>query len=133
MGIDKIGTNTPGTSDIAGPDATSGVGGSKGADGAKGAERSFAEVHEARRSAEGAPVAVGVASSPLEQLRSGAIDQRAYLEARVDQATSGLRGLSEGQLDAVRVVLREQLATDPSYVDLVTQATGRPPASPSDE
>lgn len=130
MGIDKIGKNTPGVGDVSGPDATSGA---DGAGSAKGVERSFAEVHEARRSAEGAPVAVAGASSPLEQLRAGAIDQRGYLEARVEQATSGLRGLSDQQLEAIRLVLREQLATDPSYIDLVTQATGRPPPAPTDE
>ncbi len=131
MGIDKIGKSTAG--DVAGPDATGAVDGAGGAGSAKGVERSFAEVHEARRAAEGAPVAVGAASSPLEQLRAGTIDQRGYLEARVEQATAGLRGLSERQLEAIRVVLREQLATDPSYIDLVTQATGRPPPAPADE
>lgn len=107
MGIDKIGKNTPGVGDVAGPDATSGADGAGSAGSTKGVERSFAEVHEARRAAQGAPVAVGGASSPLEQLRAGAIDQRGYLEARVEQATSGLRGLSEQKLEAIRLVLRE--------------------------
>ncbi|HQY64781.1 MAG: hypothetical protein IPF92_08655 [Myxococcales bacterium] len=133
MGIDKIGKNTSGVTDVAGPDATSGADGAAGPGGAKGVERSFAEVHEARHSAAGTSVAVGGASSPLEQLRAGALDQRGYLEARVEQATSGLRGLSERQLEAIRVVLREQLATDPSFIDLVTQATGRAPPPATDE
>ncbi len=121
MGIDKIGKST-GAPDVTGAETTGGP---------SGVTRSFAEVH-AGQSARAAPQAVQTTattqSSPLEQLRAGTLDLPGYLDARVSQATAGLRGLSEAQLDTIRTVLREQLATDPSLAELVTRATGQTPA-----
>ena len=131
MGIDKIGKNT-GLPEIAGPE---GAASPTGTTGAAGVGRSFAEVHAEKTSrpesaAVEAPLVAG--GSPLEQLRAGSLDLQGYLDARVSQATAGLRGLSETQLDTIRVVLREQLLTDPTLAELVSKATGQVPTAPED-
>jgi hypothetical protein len=59
------------------------------------------------------------ASSLFERLRSGAIDLNGYLDAKVDEATEHLHGLSAPELQAIRSALRDRLAHDPTLVDLV--------------
>ena len=72
------------------------------------------------------------ATSPLARLRAGEIDVHGYIDLKVDQATSGLRGLSPAQLDEIKKSLRDQMATDPGLVDLVRAATGSTPKPPED-
>ncbi len=71
------------------------------------------------------PVAGSV--SALEQVRSGQIDVRAYLDQKVHEATAHLTALPAAQLDAIREALRDRLAGDPSLVDLVRAAAGQSP------
>jgi hypothetical protein len=68
-----------------------------------------------------------VAETALDRFRSGQIDLQGYLDAKVEEATSHLRGLPGDQLAAIRGALRERLATDPALIELVRQATGRDP------
>lgn len=123
MGIDKIGKNT-------GVQDTTGAGAAEAGPAAP-VERSFAEVHAEKTSAaEGTTNASG--TSPLERLKAGEIDVNGYIDARVDQATQGLKGLSTSQLGSIRLVLREQMLTDPGMSELVRQATGHAPKLPED-
>jgi hypothetical protein len=73
-----------------------------------------------------APVAP-TAPTPLERLKAGDIDVDQYVDLKVDQATAHLRGVPRAQMDAIRAMLREQVASDPALVDLVRAATGRAP------
>jgi hypothetical protein len=60
----------------------------------------------------------------LERLRSGEIDLGGYVDLKVQEATGHLSGLPAVELDKIRTVLRERLASDPTLVDLVHTATG---------
>ena len=71
--------------------------------------------------------------TPLELLRTGEVDIHGYLDLKVHEATSHLTRLPHGELEAVRKMLRDQLATDPGLADLVQHATGRPPTPPDDD
>lgn len=89
----------------------------------------------------GASAAGSVASAsppvgPLEQLRAGAITADGYLDSKVSEATAHLVALAPAHLEAVRSTLRERLATDPMFVDLVRTATGAlasPPPNARDD
>lgn len=82
---------------------------------------------EVARPAEVAPAQpVAGAPSALEQVRAGQIDVAAYLDRKVEEATSHLSALPATQLEAIRGALRDRLAADPSLVDLVQAATGQP-------
>ncbi len=72
------------------------------------------------------------ASSPLARLRAGEIDVNTYVDLKVDEATQGLQGLPPAELDDIKKVLRDQLATDPGLTDLVRTATGKVPDVPED-
>jgi hypothetical protein len=72
------------------------------------------------------------ASGALEQLKAGKIDFNQYVDLKVDEATSHLEGLSPTQLDSIRSMLRDRMATDPELVDLVKQATGQAPSVPEE-
>ena len=77
--------------------------------------------------------AVGaVASSPLEQLRAGKIDVNQYVDLKLDEATSHLKGLHADQMQSIRELLKDKIVQDPQLVDLVRQATGHVP-TPHDE
>jgi hypothetical protein len=78
---------------------------------------------EARRAAQVDPAT----ASPLERLRTGAIDLNGYLDMKVDAATAHLQGLSPKEMGAVKKMLRDQIASDPALSDLVKQATGSAP------
>ena len=81
-----------------------------------------------------APDAIAhAASAHLEKLRTGQIDLPTYLDLKVKDATAHLHGVRPAELDAIRKMLKEQLATDPALADLVQRATGATPALPSDE
>jgi hypothetical protein len=66
-------------------------------------------------------------ASPLEQLQAGKIDLEGYLDLKVSEATSHLRGLRADEMDGLRQLLRSELARDPSLAALVEQATGQRP------
>ena len=71
---------------------------------------------------------VGKVTSPaLEQLKAGQIDFNQYVDIKVNEATQHLHGLTKVQLDNIRQMLRDRMATDPELVDLLQQATGRVP------
>jgi hypothetical protein len=67
-------------------------------------------------------------ATPLDQLKAGKIDFNEYLDIKVHEATGHLEGLSKVQLDSIRSMLRDRMATDPDLVDLVKQATGHVPS-----
>jgi hypothetical protein len=74
--------------------------------------------------------ATGVATEPLDRLRSGEITVSQYLDIKVEEATSHLGGrVSAEQLSFIRDSLRQQLATDPMLVELVQSATGSLPSA----
>ena len=78
-----------------------------------------------------APANVNAPGAP-EQLKAGKIDFNQYVDLKVDEATSHLEGLSPAQLDSIRSMLRDRMATDPELVDLVKQATGQAPSVPEE-
>ena len=130
MGIDRIGKG--GAPPPAGPASSKGAGPS---DRVRGPEPSRPFEIRPERAGEAAKAAeIGATgSSPLERLRTGQIDLNGYLDLKVDQATAHLHGLSPAELGAVKTMLRDQIAQDPSLTDLVKQATGRAPTPPTDE
>lgn len=71
-------------------------------------------------------------NGPLEQLKAGKIDFNQYVDLKVQEATSHLEGLSPAQLDTIKSMLRDRMATDPELVDLVKQATGHAPSVPEE-
>ena len=85
------------------------------------------------KSASPAQVDAALATTPLDRLRAGQIDVPAYLDLKVRDATAHLHGVRPSELDAIRKMLRDQLATDPALADLVKQATGRVPPPFDDE
>jgi len=89
---------------------------------------------EAARKAGAAEAAASSASatSPLARLRAGEIDLNGYIDLKVDEATRGLQGLPPAELDEIKRVLRDQMATDPGLTDLVRTATGQMP-KPSED
>jgi hypothetical protein len=72
-------------------------------------------------------------ASPLARLRAGEIDVHGYMDLKVEEATKGLEGLSPAELDDIKRVLRERMATDPGLADLVRTATGHLPTPPPTE
>lgn len=83
------------------------------------------------------PAHVGAAdaaqgSTALARLRAGEIDVNTYVDLRVDEATQGLEGLSPAELEDIKKILRDQMATDPGLTDLVRTATGKTPDVPED-
>src|SRR5438270_12344059 len=61
-----------------------------------------------------APVTINHANGgALDQLKAGKIDFNQYVDMKVDEATSHLEGLSPAQLDSIRSMLRDRMATDP--------------------
>jgi hypothetical protein len=71
-------------------------------------------------------------ASPLARLRAGEIDVNAYVDLKIEDATKGIRGLPPAELAEIKKILRDQIATDPSLVDLVKQSTGSVPDVPED-
>jgi len=118
MSIDRIGKGGGGP-----PVSGIGQGGSPSASevGSKGGEFKVQK----------AAPAEGVATEPLDRLRSGEISVSQYIDIKVEQATAHLdKRVGAEQLSFIRESLREQLATDPMLVELVKSATGAlPPRS----
>ncbi len=130
MGIDRIGKGGSAPP----PGAT------PGASGAQKTGRPFeAEKPGAKPAAEHASSAAqagqvhAAGASPLEQLKAGKIDMDGYLDQKVQEATVHLRGVTPAQLDDIRTLLRDRMATDPTLADLVKQATGEAPRIPDDD
>ncbi|MDB4997318.1 MAG: hypothetical protein JWM74_4750 [Myxococcaceae bacterium] len=79
-----------------------------------------------------APTSATSPTSPLGRLRAGEVDVHGYIDLKVDQATSALKGLSAAELDEIKSVLRDQMKSDPGLADLVRTATGKMPTPPED-
>ena len=72
------------------------------------------------------------ATAPLARLRAGEVDVHGYIDLKVDEATSALKGISPAELDEIKSVLRDQMKSDPGLADLVRTATGKMPTPPED-
>ena len=77
------------------------------------------------RAKEALPAAEVKASPALAGVRSGALDVKGYLDAKVHEATAHLTHLTPAQRSAVEGAVRAQLVADPHLRDLVQQATGQ--------
>ena len=71
-------------------------------------------------------------TTPLARLRSGEIDLNGYIDAKVEERTKDIKGISADELDFIKTTLRDQMKTDPALVDLVRTATGETPEPPED-
>lgn len=110
------------------------VGGPVGPSKPTEASRPF-EVHTDKPQATTAAQATAATSgpTPLDQLKSGAIDVHQYVDMKVTEATKHLEGLDPVKLADLRAMLRDQMSSDPTLADLFKQATGHAPPAPSDE
>src|SRR5260370_10588811 len=118
MGIDGIGKKGP-------PQPASKIGDVAGA---PQTGRAF-DLRKAEAPAKVAPVE----GTALEQLKSGAIDLKQYLDLKVSQATEHLSALRPAELESIRRALRDRLSSDPTLADLVRTATGSAPPPSGDE
>ncbi len=66
-------------------------------------------------------------SGALEDFKAGRIDHEGYLDQKVHVATAHLEGLPPVDLADLRAMLRDRLASDPGFAELVKQATGKMP------
>lgn len=120
MGIDGIGKRG-GAQGITPPDVSS-----KSAVG--GAQKTGKSFEAALRPPSGVAGAEAVrGSNALEDFAAGRIDMNGYLDQKVSAATVHLEGLPPADLAQVRSMLREKIASDPGFVELVQQATGQLP------
>ena len=123
MGIDRIGKGPGG----AGP-----LPGAQDAGKTEGTGRTF-EVRPGDAGAtKGVAGAKSDALSPLERLRAGEVDVHGYIDLQVDAATAHLKGLDASELDTIKKLLRDELASDPGLADLVRRATGHLPSPPEE-
>jgi hypothetical protein len=83
-------------------------------------------------SAAAQPVDTAAVRSALDRLRSGEVDLPGYVSLKVDEATSHLAALPPVELEAIRTALREQMADDPGFAELVRTAAGET-APPRDD
>lgn len=126
MAIDRIGKG-------AGLTPTPETQGTGGAAGAKKTDATFkVDRPEAARAGNVDATSATSPTSPLGRLRAGEVDVHGYIDLKVDQATSGLNGLSAAELDEIKSVLRDQMKSDPGLADLVRTATGKMPTPPED-
>ena len=135
MAIDRIGKGA-GLPQAPEGQGTGGAGGAKKTDATfkvdrPDATRSTNEVDAARAGNVDATSATSP-TSPLGRLRAGEVDVHGYIDLKVDQATSALKGLSAAELDEIKSVLRDQMKSDPGLADLVRTATGKMPTPPED-
>jgi hypothetical protein len=126
MGIDRIGKGPPPTADIGQGERA------EKATKTDAVDKPFS-VERADRTKATAAVDATNATSPLAQLKSGAIDMDRYLDLRVDEATKSLGAMPASQLDDIKKMLRDQIASDPTLIDLVKTATGKVPNPPENE
>jgi hypothetical protein len=126
MAIDRIGKG-------AGLPPTPETQGTGGAAGVKKTDATFkVDRPEAARAENVDATSATSPTSPLGRLRAGEVDVHGYIDLKVDQATSGLNGLSAAELDEIKSVLRDQMKSDPGLADLVRTATGKMPTPPED-
>lgn len=128
MAIDRIGKGGA-------PPPTPETGGTDKAHKTGATEKSFqAELHKGEATKQAGHVDATRAATPLQRLRAGEIDVNGYLDLKVDEATKHLEanGLSPHEIDEIKKVLRDQMATDPGLVDLARTATGQIPTPPED-
>ena len=133
MGIDRIGKPGPPASpppkgppnEVRGPSRPSEP------------ERAFEVSRSAQATRAASPVAEVQpppgALAALDRLRAGEIDANGYVDQKVTEATAHLGSLGPAELEAIRGALRDRIRTDPTLVDLVQAATGRPPEPPRDD
>lgn len=127
MSIDRIGKGPGGPPGVTTPDAA-GVKGST-TERASSTGATFEVGGTKAASATGATNEI----SPADQVRSGEISLDAYLDQRVSEATKHLDGkLPSEDLADIQRLLRSQLASDPTLVEMVRAATGATPVA-SDE
>jgi len=88
---------------------------------------------EGSQKSEGASAVAPSASSDVARVRAGEISIDQYIDIKVEEATRGLHGVGAENLNAIRSMLRDQMATDPALADLVKSATGHAPPAPSGE
>ena len=127
MGIDRIGKGGA-------PPATPETQGSGSVEKKGPVEKTFSveRTEASKQRAEVGATDAADGASALARLRAGEIDVNTYVDLRVDEATKGLEGLSAAELDDIKKVLRDQMATDPALTDLVRTATGKTPDVPED-
>ncbi len=114
------------------PPQATGVGGPDAAAPTKTFEVGATDAGGPAGAAHKADATQAVASGPLGELRAGKIDVNQYVDRKLDEATSHLKGLHASELAHIRDVLRDKIVHDPQIADLVRQAAGSVPA-PSDE
>jgi hypothetical protein len=134
MGIDRIGKGGGVAPPVPAPAAPASTERAARSTGVESAKVDAGRVEPGRVDA-GRPTGIVDAAkvAPLDRFRKGEIDIHGYLDLKVEEATVHLSGLSVSELDAVRKMLRDQLATDPALADLVQHATGRAPTVPEDD
>lgn len=132
MGIDGIGKGAK-------PPVTDPHGGAGPVDKKGKAERPFSASLERPEGVGGVAGRTSVDASsatssptPLERFRAGEVDVNGYVDLKVDEVVGNLKGLSPAEVDDIRSMLRDQIATDPGLADLVRTATGQPPTPPED-
>lgn len=128
MGIDGIGRGG------GLPPGATGMPGADGVASKEGASKPFeaSRVEGADRTARAATTEGVSPESPLGRLRSGAIDVDGYVDAKVDEATVSLNGLSSAELEDIKGLLRDQVRSDPAFAELVRSATGKLPTPPEE-
>jgi hypothetical protein len=130
MGIDGIkkGGGLPPTTT---PDA---AGGKSAVNKTGAVEKPFSveKTHQAQHAREAGAVDATQGTSPLSRLKAGEIDVNAYVDLKIEEATKGIHGMPPAELAEIKKILRDQIATDPSLVDLVKQSTGTVPDVPED-
>lgn len=118
MGIDRIGKKPPA------PD----VGGAGSVDKKGAVEKAF----HVDKTAPTEAIKNVDPTTPLARLRAGEIDLNGYIDAKVEERTKDIKGISADELDFIKTTLRDQMKTDPALVDLVKAATGQTPEAPEE-
>jgi hypothetical protein len=120
MGIDRIGKGAPpAVPETQGAGETGSVG------------ETFS-VEAGAKTTEAAPTE-SVRGRALARLQAGEIGVDGYVSEKAEEATADLAGLSPAELDDIKKLLRDQMATDPGLRDLVQAATGQTPKIPNDD
>ncbi|MGA7122986.1 MAG: hypothetical protein WBY94_22985 [Polyangiaceae bacterium] len=121
MGIDQIGKRGPPVQPPADPIGRARVGET---------ERSFEPSVTPTSTPSTQVHALETPRTALDRLRAGEVDANGYVDLKVQEATAHLGNLPERQLQAIRDVLRDRMASDPTLVELVGKATGHTPEPP---
>jgi hypothetical protein len=65
------------------------------------------------------------------RVRSGELNLAGFVEAKIDQATAHLRGMSTEALSDIKEMMREKMMHDPLVSEWVAELTGK--SAPKDE